>query len=544
MIRLSSLSSRYQQVLKMVSPCVAQLMDLVASVPSSATSMKKLAIKLGAMLQKEHDEKFAEDDSEFFPTFRIHVQEIADWAAAGGDWQARQDFGDMVIWSSTWHNMLANQKGEQYRHEDETVMEFPDGWRIVRLDPDNAKAEGSKMGHCVGGYRDRIEQGLVDVYSLRDPKNEPHVTFNFRRKGQATSLDRPWEWDQIQGKEDAPPAEKYRPYLRAFSKVKREDVDPPSRDIKARMMTTEELLSAVRDGRLTEYTAFHNMSSTGKVELIKDHLSAGRGFDLLEGDVQNFLTREGGWRLLGPEPTVDVLTSTDGMRNLYGQELREIPGLSERVSKMVSSGNMVAAIIALRTDLGKDKGLRMASEELIRKTLTRPSTSMHPMRDNARGTYIWSILEDMKTGEMDERILDNLYTLVEQNREAGLDLSDVLLNLRSVNRDAYLKYLRRILDDPTQFESSWYRPNKVIQAPLQGQDTLFDAEDFRDNATFDRHKDLNQDIYEAEGLPRNPPGWHEGPQHSLFASRTLLRTAMLAEELGEADLADRLEGML
>jgi hypothetical protein len=530
----------------MVSPEVAELMELAARVPSSATSMKKLAIKLAGILQKDLERpEWSGNEAEFVATYRNSIQEVADWAAAGGDWQSCEDFGDMFARSGAWHNAMSFKKGEQYKYEDETVMEFPDGWRIVRLDPDNAKAEGSKMGHCVGSYQARIEQGLVDVYSLRDPNNEPHVTFNFRRKGQATSLDRQWEWDQIQGKEDAPPAEKYRPYLRQFAKVKREDVDPPSRDIKARMMTTEELLSAVRDGRLTEYTAFHNMSSTGKVELIKDHLSAGRGFDLLEGDVQNFLTREGGWRLLGPEPTVDVLTSTDGMRNLYGQELREIPGLGERISAMVAGGNMVAAIIALRTDLGKEKGLRMASEELIRKTLTRPSTSMHPMRGNARGTYIWAILEDMKSGKMDDRTLDNLYTLVEQNREAGLDLSDVLLNLRSVNRDAYLKYLRRILDDPTQFESSWYKPNKLIQPPLQSQDTLFDAEDFRNSGSWNTHKDLNQDIFEAEKLPRNPPRPYDAPQqNALFASRKILRTAMLAEELGVADLADRLEGML
>ena len=36
------------------------------------------------------------------------------------------------------------------------------------------------MGHCVGGYKDDVENGYLDVLSLRDPKGDPHVTTGIR----------------------------------------------------------------------------------------------------------------------------------------------------------------------------------------------------------------------------------------------------------------------------------------------------------------------------------------------------------------------------
>lgn len=38
------------------------------------------------------------------------------------------------------------------------------------------KYEGDMMGHCVGGYCDRVANGDTRIFSLRDAKGEPHVT--------------------------------------------------------------------------------------------------------------------------------------------------------------------------------------------------------------------------------------------------------------------------------------------------------------------------------------------------------------------------------
>jgi hypothetical protein len=45
----------------------------------------------------------------------------------------------------------------------------------IKLD-DALKYEGDTMGHCVGGYTDEVASGKTRIFSLRDAKNEPHVT--------------------------------------------------------------------------------------------------------------------------------------------------------------------------------------------------------------------------------------------------------------------------------------------------------------------------------------------------------------------------------
>lgn len=41
---------------------------------------------------------------------------------------------------------------------------------------DQLRYEGDAMGHCVGGYCDRVANGDTRIFSLRDAKGEPHVT--------------------------------------------------------------------------------------------------------------------------------------------------------------------------------------------------------------------------------------------------------------------------------------------------------------------------------------------------------------------------------
>lgn len=42
------------------------------------------------------------------------------------------------------------------------------------------KYEGDTMGHCVGGYCPDVSSGETRIFSLRDAKNEPHVTIEVR----------------------------------------------------------------------------------------------------------------------------------------------------------------------------------------------------------------------------------------------------------------------------------------------------------------------------------------------------------------------------
>lgn len=55
----------------------------------------------------------------------------------------------------------------------ETVINFDDGFRVVKLIGENAyKREGFLMRHCSASYYGRD----VEVYSLRDANNMPHCT--------------------------------------------------------------------------------------------------------------------------------------------------------------------------------------------------------------------------------------------------------------------------------------------------------------------------------------------------------------------------------
>jgi hypothetical protein len=50
-------------------------------------------------------------------------------------------------------------------------------------------AEGSAMGHCVGGYCDDVASRGTKIYSLRDKNNNPHVTVE-TRPGSRVALDK------------------------------------------------------------------------------------------------------------------------------------------------------------------------------------------------------------------------------------------------------------------------------------------------------------------------------------------------------------------
>ena len=85
---------------------------------------------------------------------------------------------------------------------------------------DQLKYEGDMMGHCVGGYCDRVADGSTRIFSLRDAKGEPHVTIE---TGRGTSDLPPSEAEhlpdrivQIKGKQNLKPKDEYLPFVQDF----------------------------------------------------------------------------------------------------------------------------------------------------------------------------------------------------------------------------------------------------------------------------------------------------------------------------------------
>jgi hypothetical protein len=96
----------------------------------------------------------------------------------------------------------------------EVVKEFDDGFFIVRLTtPEKLDEESHKMGHCVGdgAYDKHLEKDEVQIFSLRDPNNNPHATMEVRQDKNGSKV-----LYQCKGKQDKTPVRKYMPYIKKY----------------------------------------------------------------------------------------------------------------------------------------------------------------------------------------------------------------------------------------------------------------------------------------------------------------------------------------
>lgn len=84
---------------------------------------------------------------------------------------------DAIRLAEQWTKRL-EKRGQDIREESgdtEVIQRFKNGFTIVKLVGKNAfLREGKLMRHCVGSYVDK--PGVI-IYSLRDPLNNPHATF-------------------------------------------------------------------------------------------------------------------------------------------------------------------------------------------------------------------------------------------------------------------------------------------------------------------------------------------------------------------------------
>lgn len=85
------------------------------------------------------------------------------------------------------------------------ILELDDGYTFYKLDSSICRTrEGALMGHCVG--RGGYEGSDVEIFSLRDYKNNPHATIEARNN----------HIRQIKGKQNTSVVKKYWPYVEKF----------------------------------------------------------------------------------------------------------------------------------------------------------------------------------------------------------------------------------------------------------------------------------------------------------------------------------------
>jgi hypothetical protein len=117
---------------------------------------------------------------------------------------------EAIAAARAWHRSLAKRTAADWPEDwsgISTVYRFDDGMKFVKLSSAaSLEREGQMMGHCVAGYASAVVSGVSTIYSLRDIRNRPHVTIELV----AGHL------RQLQGRANSFPAEKWRPYIRAF----------------------------------------------------------------------------------------------------------------------------------------------------------------------------------------------------------------------------------------------------------------------------------------------------------------------------------------
>jgi hypothetical protein len=121
---------------------------------------------------------------------------------------------DAIEKSIQWTEQLSKKASDEETLDDIRIAYKDGSFTWVELLSEKALSKETKyMSHCVGdpkqGYLERIENGDIEIYSLRDSANKPHVTFTLDK-------DRDDNIDELSGKGNQPIDPKYIPYVKKF----------------------------------------------------------------------------------------------------------------------------------------------------------------------------------------------------------------------------------------------------------------------------------------------------------------------------------------
>lgn len=162
--------------------------------------------KYWAVLSNPSDAGYNGDISDTWFAFFNHLE---DWIDAKRPNLMSLTLQQVAEQMMEWDEELKNAKPYGDYEEQNVVHTFDDGWTVQKVTTaHDLKVEGQKMGHCVGGYCDNVQSGKSYIYSLRDPKNEPHITMEM---GQSASQE--FSFKQIKGKGNDAPKPEYSGYI-------------------------------------------------------------------------------------------------------------------------------------------------------------------------------------------------------------------------------------------------------------------------------------------------------------------------------------------
>jgi hypothetical protein len=184
---------------------------------------KDLKEKLFAALDRDEALYIFVDAGTRYERLLADARSVTDWLDAVPEHDRhlrridRMSYADASRMAATWHEKLlalsADADDPDVVEEIEVIEDCGDGCRFVELKgPVALLREGRLMGHCVGTYFPAIQAGHARVFSLRDARNQPHVTIEVRRAAKGRQI----EASQIKGKGNRVPIEAWAVYCRNF----------------------------------------------------------------------------------------------------------------------------------------------------------------------------------------------------------------------------------------------------------------------------------------------------------------------------------------
>jgi len=163
----------------------------------------------------------------FVLTWGRHMVDTHDWIKQTNPDLMRFTIKEAVEASDKWHEELRQQESKTAYTSHNVVYSLPDGWEIVKLEGGDCKSEGELMGHCAGGYSQTVAQGNTHIFSLRDPKNQPHATIEmnfYKRENDPEGIEKGIDIIQIQGKGNDEPIPEYKALIKQwFDNMRQQD---------------------------------------------------------------------------------------------------------------------------------------------------------------------------------------------------------------------------------------------------------------------------------------------------------------------------------
>lgn len=143
-------------------------------------------------------EQFYAPSTQALQAFFTRACDTMDWIESLREDDRRIRRIDRMSWpdaeklAEEWHASLARARAASADIMEGAVkaMDLGDGAFAAYLETKRALAsEGRAMGHCVGGYWDRVASGGTRIVSIRDADGQPHVTVELAGPSEITFED-------------------------------------------------------------------------------------------------------------------------------------------------------------------------------------------------------------------------------------------------------------------------------------------------------------------------------------------------------------------